>query len=69
VSWQYNYDKYSCVWHKGGRYFFWKKAGLQNQSVLYTMVRRTVAWIEKIVLECSGFILLRGCVWGVCRTP
>lgn len=35
---QYHYDKYSCVWRKGDRYFFYKKAGLQNQSVLYTQV-------------------------------
>ena len=32
----FHYDKFSCVWQKGSRYFFYKKTGLQNQSVLYT---------------------------------
>ncbi|EWM26305.1 prolyl endopeptidase [Nannochloropsis gaditana] len=32
----FHYDKFSCVWQKGSRYFFYKKTGLQNQAVLYT---------------------------------
>jgi len=32
----FHYDKFSCVWQKGSRYFFYKKTGLQNQSVLFT---------------------------------
>lgn len=32
----WNYEKYGVPFHEGGRYFFAKNAGLQNQSVLYT---------------------------------
>ncbi len=32
----WNYEKYSVPFHEGGRYFFSKNTGLQNQSVLYT---------------------------------
>lgn len=32
----WNYEKYSPPFKKGGRYFFHKNDGLQNQSVLYT---------------------------------
>jgi prolyl oligopeptidase len=32
----FHYDKFSCVWQKGSRYFFYKKTGLQNQAVLFT---------------------------------
>ena len=33
----WNYERYSTPWSRGGRYFFSKNDGLQNQSVLYTM--------------------------------
>ncbi|HEX8489610.1 MAG TPA: prolyl oligopeptidase family serine peptidase, partial [Chthoniobacterales bacterium] len=33
----WNYEKYTVPFREGGRYFFSKNTGLQNQSVLYTM--------------------------------
>ncbi|MDB5048989.1 MAG: prolyl endopeptidase, partial [Fibrobacteres bacterium] len=33
----WNYERYGTPFRKGGRYFFFKNDGLQNQSVLYTM--------------------------------
>ena len=33
----WNYEKYDTPWKEGGRYFYFKNDGLQNQSVLYTM--------------------------------
>ncbi len=33
----WNYEKYSVPFRRGGRYFFSKNDGLQNQSVLYTL--------------------------------
>ena len=31
----WDYERYSAPYKRGGRYFFWKNDGLQNQSVLY----------------------------------
>ena len=33
----WNYEKYNAPFKEGGRYFYFKNDGLQNQSVLYTM--------------------------------
>lgn len=33
----WNYERYGLPWKEGGRYFYFKNDGLQNQSVLYTM--------------------------------
>ena len=33
----WDFEKYGTPWKRGGRYFFFKNDGLQNQSVLYTM--------------------------------
>jgi prolyl oligopeptidase len=35
----WNYEKYTAPFKKGGRYYFYKNDGLQNQSVLYTQQR------------------------------
>jgi prolyl oligopeptidase len=32
-----NYERYSAPFHEGGRYFYQKNDGLQNQAVLYVM--------------------------------
>ena len=42
MLWQYHYDKFSVMWFEGDRYFFYKKEGLQNQSILYTQVGMVV---------------------------
>jgi prolyl oligopeptidase len=31
----YNFEKYSTPWKEGGRYFWWRNDGLQQQSVYY----------------------------------
>ena len=31
----YNYERYSCPFHRGARFFFFRNDGLQNQAVLY----------------------------------
>jgi prolyl oligopeptidase len=33
----WNFERYSVPWKEGGRYFFKRNDGLQNQSVVYTM--------------------------------
>src|SRR3954466_11114301 len=32
----WNYEKFTVPYHEGGRYFFSKNTGLQNQNVLFT---------------------------------
>lgn len=33
----WDFERYGVPWREGGRYFFFKNDGLQNQSVLYTL--------------------------------
>lgn len=45
----WNYERYSTPWHEGGRFFYFKNDGLQNQSVLYT--RRRLADPASVVID------------------
>ncbi len=45
----WNYEKHGTPYKKGGRYFFSKNDGLQNQSVLYTMT--SLAGEAKVLLD------------------
>ena len=44
----WDYPKYGAPFKKGGRYFFFKNAGLQNQAVLYTQ-RSLAAEAEELL--------------------
>jgi prolyl oligopeptidase len=39
----WNYERYGAPFRKGGRYFFFKNDGLQNQSVMYQQASLTAA--------------------------
>jgi len=45
----WDYPKYGAPFKKGGRYFFFKNAGLQNQSVLYTQASLTA--VPEVLLD------------------
>jgi prolyl oligopeptidase len=45
----WNYERYGVPWRKGGRYFFFKNDGLQNQSVLYT--QRTLEEEPRVLID------------------
>jgi len=45
----WDYPKYGAPFKKGGRYFFFKNSGLQNQSVLYT--QRSLAAEPEVLLD------------------
>ena len=44
-----NYPRYSAPYKRGGRYFFWKNDGLQNQPVLY--VQQTLESQPNVVIN------------------
>ncbi|TFW29814.1 S9 family peptidase [Massilia arenosa] len=45
----WNYERYSVPFKEGGRYFYSRNDGLQNQSVLYTM--KTLADSPRLLLD------------------
>lgn len=48
-----DYEKYSVPFKKGGKYYYFKNAGLQNQSVFY--VQETLEGSPKVVLDPNSF--------------
>lgn len=50
----WNYERYSAPWKIGGRYFYFKNDGLQNQSVLY--------WADRF--DAEGQVLLDPNSWS-----
>ncbi|MDB5105617.1 MAG: prolyl oligopeptidase [Fibrobacteres bacterium] len=49
----WNFERYGSTFSKGGRYFFFKNDGLQNQSVLYTMARLEDE--PRVLIDPNGF--------------
>ena len=49
----FNFEKYGAPVKKGGKYYFFKNDGLQNQSVLY--VQETLDATPKVVLDPNTF--------------
>src|SRR5215467_4652347 len=45
----WNYEKYGVPFKEGGRYFYSRNSGLQNQSVVYTV--RTLEGQPQLVLD------------------
>ena len=59
----WNYEKYSVPFRSGGRYFFSKNTGLQNQSVLYTgpgLPGETKTLLDPNTLSKDGTVALSG---------
>ena len=57
----WDYPKYGAPFKKGGRYFFFKNAGLQNQSVLYTQASLTAepeVLLDPNTLSADGTVAL-----------
>jgi len=57
----WDYPKYGAPFKKGGRYFFFKNSGLQNQSVLYTQSSLTAepqVLLDPNTLSSDGTIAL-----------
>jgi len=59
----WNYERYSTPYKEGGRYFFSRNDGLQNQSVLYTMNALTDTprvLLDPNTLSSDGTVALAG---------
>jgi prolyl oligopeptidase len=57
----WNYPKYGAPFKKGGRYFFFKNSGLQNQSVLYsqsTLTAEPEVLLDPNTLSADGTVAL-----------
>ncbi len=59
----WNYERYSVPYKEGGRYFYSRNDGLQNQSVLYTMDKLSDAprlLLDPNTLAADGTVALSG---------
>ncbi|HXO22352.1 MAG TPA: prolyl oligopeptidase family serine peptidase [Thermoanaerobaculia bacterium] len=59
----WNYEKYGVPWKQGGRYFFAKNDGLQNQDVIYTLDRldgKPKALLDPNALSTDGTVAFKG---------
>ncbi len=48
----WNFERYGIPFKEGGKYYYWKNNGLQNQSVLY--VQDNIGGESKVVLDPNG---------------
>ncbi|HKP03917.1 MAG TPA: prolyl oligopeptidase family serine peptidase [Chthoniobacterales bacterium] len=59
----WNYEKFTVPYHEGGRYFFSKNTGLQNQNVVYTSDKlpgEGKVLIDPNTLSADGTVALSG---------
>ncbi|MEO0394761.1 MAG: prolyl oligopeptidase family serine peptidase [Cyanobacteria bacterium P01_A01_bin.137] len=57
----WNYERYSVPFKRGGRYFYYKNDGLQNQAVLYTqpsLEAESVVLLDPNTLSTDGTVAL-----------
>src|SRR5262245_1708306 len=62
----WNYEKYTPPFKEGGRYFYFKNDGLQNQNVLYTLKSlndKPRVLLDPNTLSADGTVALQG--WAV----